>query len=185
MAHPHHTPSLALLEEALTVLFCRIDDAYYQINPRGARYASLKELSDSEILTLALLQQLRGIESEHSFLREASRFFSHLLAGDRRLLAILVPSSRAQAQALLGALAARDLGRTGGRARDDGDRLDPPFGPPSAPGQPVGGRFRGGGVGEVGIVRRLRGQAAPHLPDQPGAHLLLSDALEDVVGTYP
>jgi hypothetical protein len=72
---------LALLEEALTVLFCRIDDAYYQINPRGARYASLKELSDSEILTLALFQQLRGIESEHSFLREASRFFSHLFPG--------------------------------------------------------------------------------------------------------
>jgi hypothetical protein len=81
MAHPHHTPSLALLEEALTVLFCRIDDAYYQLNPRGARYASLKELSDSEILTLALFQQLRGIESEHSFLREASRFFSHLFPG--------------------------------------------------------------------------------------------------------
>lgn len=81
MAHPHHTPSLALLEEALTVLFCRIDNAYYQINPRGARYASLKELSDSEILTLALFQQLRGIESEHSFLREASRFFSHLFPG--------------------------------------------------------------------------------------------------------
>ena len=81
MAHPNHTPSLALLEEALTVLFCRIDDAYYQINPRGARYASLKELSDSEILTLALFQQLRGIESEHSFLREASRFFSHLFPG--------------------------------------------------------------------------------------------------------
>src|ERR671912_738271 len=98
--------------------------------------------------------------------------------GDRRLLAILVPSSRAQAQALLGALAARDLGRTGGRARDDGDRLDPPFGPPSAPGQPVGGRFRGGGVGEVGIVRRLRGEAAPHLRDQPGAHLLRTDARE-------
>jgi hypothetical protein len=81
MAHPHHTPSLALLEEALTVLFCRIDDAYYRINPRGARYASLKELSDSEILTLALFQQLRGIESEHSFLREACRFFSHLFPG--------------------------------------------------------------------------------------------------------
>jgi hypothetical protein len=29
MAHPHHTLSLALLEKALTVLFCRIDDAYY------------------------------------------------------------------------------------------------------------------------------------------------------------
>ncbi len=81
MAHPEHTPPLALLEEAVTVLFCRIDDAYYRLNPRGDRYASLKELSDSEILALALFQQLRGIESEHSFLREASRFFSHLFPG--------------------------------------------------------------------------------------------------------
>ncbi len=81
MAHPEHAPPLALLEEAVTVLFCRIDDAYYRLNPRGGRYASLKELSDSEILALALFQQLRGIESEHSFLREASRFFSHLFPG--------------------------------------------------------------------------------------------------------
>ncbi|MGH3145899.1 MAG: transposase [Rubrobacter sp.] len=81
MAHPEHTPQLALLEEAVTVLFCRIDDAYYRLNPRGGRYASLKELSDSEILALALFLQLRGIESEHSFLREASRFFSHLFPG--------------------------------------------------------------------------------------------------------
>ena len=81
MAHPHHTPRSALLEEALTVLFCRIDDAYYRLNPRGRRYASLKELSDSEILALALFQQLRGIESEHSFLRGTSRFFSHLFPG--------------------------------------------------------------------------------------------------------
>jgi len=81
MAHPEHTPPLALLEEAVTVLFCRIDDAYYRLNPQGERYASLKELSDSEILALALFQQLRGIESEHSFLREASRFFSHLFPG--------------------------------------------------------------------------------------------------------
>jgi Transposase DDE domain len=81
MARPEHTPPLALLEEALTVLFCQIDDAYYRLNPRGGRYASLKELSDSEILALALFQQLRGIESEHSFLREASRFFSHLFPG--------------------------------------------------------------------------------------------------------
>jgi hypothetical protein len=78
MAHPEHTPQLALLEEAVTVLFCRVDDAYYRLNPKGKRYETLKELSDSEILALALFQQLRGIESEHSFLRETSRFFSHL-----------------------------------------------------------------------------------------------------------
>jgi len=47
----------------------------------GRRYETLKELSDSEVMTLALFQQLRGIESERSFLREATRFFSHLFPG--------------------------------------------------------------------------------------------------------
>jgi hypothetical protein len=32
-------------------------------------------------VTLALLQQLRGIESERSFLRDVERFFSHLFPG--------------------------------------------------------------------------------------------------------
>ena len=59
MARPELTPQLALLEEAMTVLFCRIDDTYYLLNPKGRHYESLKELSDSEIMTLALLQQLR------------------------------------------------------------------------------------------------------------------------------
>ena len=70
-------------EEAITVLFCLIDDAYYaNLNPpRGRRYESLKRLSDSEVITLALFQQLRGIESERSFLRDAERFFSHLFPG--------------------------------------------------------------------------------------------------------
>lgn len=81
MARPEHTPRLALLEEAITVLFCQLDDVYHQLNPNGGRYASLKRLSDSEILALALFQQLRGIESEHSFLREVARFFSHLFPG--------------------------------------------------------------------------------------------------------
>ena len=82
MTHPEHTPQLALLEEAITILFCQVDDVYYRLNPKAGRcYASLKRLSDSEILTLALFQQLRGIESEHSFLREVARFFSHLFPG--------------------------------------------------------------------------------------------------------
>ena len=72
---------MALLEEALTILFCRVDDIYYRLNPRGGRYASLKQLSDSEVLALALFQQLRGVESERSFLREVTRFFSHLFPG--------------------------------------------------------------------------------------------------------
>jgi len=85
MAQPHHTPSLAHLEEALTVLFCLIDDAYAMINPRAESYESIERLSDSEVIALALFQQLRGVESECSFLRDAGRFFSHLFPGVRGL----------------------------------------------------------------------------------------------------
>jgi hypothetical protein len=81
MAQPHHTPRLDQTEEAITVLFCLVDDAYRILNPRGERYASIKRLSDSEVLALALFQQLRGVESEQSFLREAERFFAHLFPG--------------------------------------------------------------------------------------------------------
>ncbi len=81
MAQPNHTQRLARTEEALTVLFCLIDDAYALLNPSGKRYEPLKRLSDSEVITLALLQQLRGVESERSFLRDAQRFFSHLFPG--------------------------------------------------------------------------------------------------------
>ena len=82
MAQGQHTSSLAHLDEALTVLFCLVDDAYVLLNPHGARrYESIKRLSDSEAITLALFQQLRGIESARSFLRDAKRFFSHLFPG--------------------------------------------------------------------------------------------------------
>ncbi len=82
MAHPHHTPQLALLEEeAITTSFCLVDGLYATLNPKGQRYATLKRLTDSEVLTLALFQQLRGVESERSFLREAARFFAHLFPG--------------------------------------------------------------------------------------------------------
>jgi hypothetical protein len=82
MAQPNHTPRLAQTEEALTILFCIVDDAYALLNPHGARrYESIKRLSDSEVIALALFQQLRGVESERSFLRDAERFFSHLFPG--------------------------------------------------------------------------------------------------------
>ena len=81
MAREKDTPPLCALEEAITVLFCLVDDAYTRLNPRGSRYEGLKRLSDSEVLTLALLQQLRGVESQRSFLRDARRFFSHLFPG--------------------------------------------------------------------------------------------------------
>jgi hypothetical protein len=81
MAQPNHTPRLLQTEEALTVLFCLVDDAYVHLNPRAGRYRSIKRLSDSEVIALALFQQLRGIESQRSFLRDAERFFSHLFPG--------------------------------------------------------------------------------------------------------
>jgi hypothetical protein len=82
MAHDVHlTRGLARTEEALTVLFCLIDDAYRLLNPKGQRYESLKRLSDSEVLALALFEQLRGVESERSFLRDVGRFFAHLFPG--------------------------------------------------------------------------------------------------------
>ena len=81
MDQREYAQGFALLEEALIVLFCEIDDAYQTLNPNGWHYESLKKLSDSEVITLALFQQLRGVESERSFLREATRFFSHLFSG--------------------------------------------------------------------------------------------------------
>jgi hypothetical protein len=81
MAHAHHTRRLEQTEEALTVLFCLVDDAYANLNPRARRYEGLKRLSDSEVLALALFQQLRGVESQRSFLRDTERFFSHLFPG--------------------------------------------------------------------------------------------------------
>lgn len=81
MAQPHHTLRLDRTEQAIIVLFCLVDDAYRILTPRGERYASLKCLSDSEVLALVLLQQLRGVESEQSFLREAEQFVAHLFPG--------------------------------------------------------------------------------------------------------
>lgn len=81
MAQPQHTPTPQSLEEALTILFCLIDDAYTLLNPQWDSYTTIKKLSDSEVITLALFQQLRGIESERSFLRDTTRFFSELFPG--------------------------------------------------------------------------------------------------------
>jgi hypothetical protein len=81
MTREHHTRRFVRTEEALIVLFCEVDDAYRLLNPRGERYEALKRLSDSEVITLALLQQLRATESQRSFLRDAERFFAHLFPG--------------------------------------------------------------------------------------------------------
>lgn len=106
MARQKHTHSLVHLEEALTVLFCRIDDAYALLNPHARRYESIKRLSDSEVVTLALFQQIRSVESERSFLRDGERFFSHLFPGLSGAGAPFLQPVREEAQALPGAPAA-------------------------------------------------------------------------------
>ena len=81
MAPANNSRRLDRTEEAITVLFCLIDDAYALLNPRPRCYEALKRLSDSEVITLALFQQLRGVESERSFLRDVERFLAHLFPG--------------------------------------------------------------------------------------------------------
>ena len=81
MARANHSRRLDRTEEAITVLFCLIDDAYALLNPRPRCYEALKRLSDSEVITLALFQQLRGVESERSFLRDVEGFLAHLFPG--------------------------------------------------------------------------------------------------------
>jgi hypothetical protein len=81
MHQPEHARGFSSLEGALIVLFCLVDDIYQNLNPNGRRYENLKRLSDSEVITLALFQQLRGVESQRSFLRDLERFFSHLFPG--------------------------------------------------------------------------------------------------------
>lgn len=81
MARPKDTPLLTTaLEEVVRPSSCVSPMPIDSSTRLGAEpRESLKKLSDSEVLSLALLQQLRGIESERSFLRDAGRFFAHLL----------------------------------------------------------------------------------------------------------
>jgi hypothetical protein len=46
------------MEEAIIVLFCLVDDTLAHLSPNARRYESLKRFSDSEVITLALFQQL-------------------------------------------------------------------------------------------------------------------------------
>ena len=107
MEQPKCIRASTRLEEALTVLFCLVDDVYQNINPNAQRYERLKKLSNSEVIALALFQQLRGIESQRSFLRDLSRFFSHLFPGVvdlalRKLRCFLEPMRRAVLSNLVG-----------------------------------------------------------------------------------
>lgn len=118
MAFEHHTRRFARTEEAIITLFCLVDDAYRLLNPRLRPYESLKRLSDSEVIALALFQQLRSIESERSFLRDAERYFIAPVPWCGGASSFFVPPAGEEAAALLGALAAGCRVRTGWGPRD-------------------------------------------------------------------
>ncbi len=58
MAHTNHTQRLARTEEALTVLFCLIDDAYHWLT--SSEYAALRHrLEDAHAAVEAALVEAR------------------------------------------------------------------------------------------------------------------------------
>ena len=103
MAHPNTTPSAARLEEAITVLFCLIDDAYRLLNPDGCdAYGSLKRLADSEVLTLALFQQLRGCGERTILSQGRPEVLLPPVPGRGGIASIFLPSPDSQVEAFLG-----------------------------------------------------------------------------------
>jgi hypothetical protein len=173
MAHTQHTPSLAHLEEALTVLFCLIDDAYALLNPHGARrYESIKRLSDSEVITLALLQQLRGVESQRSFLRDAEILFSSV-CGDSGTPPFLVAPAGEKAQGLRMEPLRREILPELLVGDPETVLIDSTLLEVLHPRQvPKVGGFLWSSVGKVGILLGVRGEATLALRHQPHSPLL-------------
>jgi len=129
MAGPKNAPAHASTEEATTMLLCLIDNAYRILDARGERrYESVEQLSDSEILTLAFLKQLRGVESESCFLRDTKRFFAHLLPWWRhRVRSLLVSPLRPMLRCFFVALRWAVLTDLGLRPGDVHRQLDAAF----------------------------------------------------------
>lgn len=140
MAHPQHTLSLDHLEEALTVLFCLIDDTYSTLNPRGAyRY---EPSNTSPIRRSSLWPSSSSLGAWSRSVR------SCVIASDSSRtcsqewwdsIPFLVQPAREEAQALLGAATAGDPPRVGGRSSDPACGLHFAGSPPSAPDFSVGG----------------------------------------------
>jgi hypothetical protein len=68
MNRSEYAQGSALLAEALTISFHHfvlpvVDNYFQNINPNGRSYESLKKLSDSEVITLALWRVGRSRES--------------------------------------------------------------------------------------------------------------------------
>src|SRR5215213_2754942 len=127
MAQKHHSHQFTRTEEAITVLFCLIDDLR-QPQPKRA------------VLRVPQAALRFRDHNPRSVPATAGHRVRALLPTRRRevLLAplprrgrpcpFLLPSPLAQAKVLLGTLEMRDRGRACGRPRDPARRLDPAYG---------------------------------------------------------
>src|SRR3954451_2416369 len=175
MAQLNHTSRLVETEEALTVLFCLLDDAYAHLNPRARCYESIKRLSDSEVGThrpRPLPAAARRGGKRTLFLARGPKVLLSLVPRGGGAASFLLPSAGEEAQAFFGTPAE---GRPLGDGRQPGDaapRLYVAFGFAPQAGLSGLGLLRGG-VGEVGVLQRLRGEGPPpHLRHQWGSSLL-------------
>lgn len=80
----------ASLEDLFLTVFCHIDDLYRTIVPPSVKERSQHEridLSDSEVITLSIMQEALSMDAEDSFLRFVDKnyryLFPRLLARDR------------------------------------------------------------------------------------------------------
>lgn len=73
-----HTPST---DEMFLIVFCLIDELYNQLVPDSVRYRpghERIEFSDSEVITLSIMQEALSNDSELSFLRIVGKNYRHL-----------------------------------------------------------------------------------------------------------
>lgn len=75
------TPST---EELFLILYCIVDDLYPEVAPDWVRFrrsADQMSLSDSEVITLSIMQEGRSNDSELSFHRVVEKDYHHLFPG--------------------------------------------------------------------------------------------------------
>lgn len=69
------------LDDVFLIAFCILDDLYKELAPEAVRERPRHErieMSDSEVLTLSVVQEALSIDSEASFLRLVRRDYGHL-----------------------------------------------------------------------------------------------------------
>lgn len=89
--HPtgYHTPAVMIeptlsTEELFLILYCIVDDLYPEVAPDSVRFrrsADQMGLSDSEVITLSIMQEGRSNDSELSFHRVVEKDYLHLFPG--------------------------------------------------------------------------------------------------------